>query len=91
MNPDDEKYFKERYQEVKDKVEYKEFLQSIDEIIEENEEDPFITLDQVVSMAIEKYAGRQNIQQTHTNQVQNISSLIEGNGNISIQGRLLAI
>lgn len=91
MNPDDEKYFKERYQEIKDKVEYKEFLQSIDEIIEENEEDPFITLDQVVSMAIEKYAGRQNIQQTHTNQVQNISSLIEGNGNISIQGRLLAI
>ncbi|MBO7719361.1 MAG: hypothetical protein J6S29_04320 [Methanosphaera sp.] len=91
MNPDDEKYFKERYQEIKDKVEYKEFLQSIDEIIEENEEDPFITLDQVVSMAIEKYAGRENIQQTHTNQVQNISSLIEGNGNISIQGRLLAI
>ena len=91
MNPDDEAYFKERYQEIKDKVEYKEFLNSIDEIIKENEEDPFITLDQVVTMAIEKYAGRQNIQQTHTNQVQNISSLIEGNGNISIQGRLLAI
>ncbi|RAP50302.1 MAG: hypothetical protein BZ133_05840 [Methanosphaera sp. SHI613] len=91
MNPDDEAYFKERYQEIKDKVEYKEFLNSIDEIIKENEEDPFITLDQVVTMAIEKYAGRQNIQQTHTNQVQNISSLIEGNGNISIQGRLLSI
>jgi replication factor A1 len=91
LNPDDEAYFKERYQEIKDKVEYKEFLNSIDEIIKENEEDPFITLDQVVTMAIEKYAGRQNIQQTHTNQVQNISSLIEGNGNISIQGRLLAI
>ncbi|RAP53500.1 MAG: hypothetical protein BZ137_06610, partial [Methanosphaera sp. rholeuAM130] len=57
----------------------------------ENSDDPFITMDQVVSMAIEKYAGRQNIQQTHTNQVQDISSLIEGNGNISIQGRLLAI
>jgi len=91
LNPDDEAYFKERYQEIKDKVEYKEFLNSIDEIIKENEEDPFITLDQVVTMAIEKYAGRQNIQQTHTNQVQNISSLIEGNGNISIQGRLLSI
>ncbi|MDO5825593.1 MAG: OB-fold nucleic acid binding domain-containing protein [Methanosphaera sp.] len=91
MNPDDEKYYKERYQEVKDKVEYKEFLNSIDEIISENSDDPFITMDQVVSMAIEKYAGRQNIQQTHTNQVQDISSLIEGNGNISIQGRLLAI
>ena len=91
MNPEDEQYYKERYQEVKDKVEYKEFLESIEEIIEENNEDPFITLDQIVTIAIEKYAGRQNIQQTHTNQVQNISSLIEGNGNISIQGRLLAI
>lgn len=91
MNPEDEQYYKERYQEVKDKVEYKEFLSSIEEIIEENSDDPFITLEQVVTMTIEKYAGRQNIQQTHTNQVQEISSLVEGNGNISIQGRLLAI
>lgn len=91
MNPEDEEYFKQRYQEVKDKVEYKEFLNSIDEIIEENSEDPFITMDQIATLAVEKFAGRQNIQQTHTNQVQNISSLIEGNGNISIQGRILSI
>ncbi|RAP43852.1 MAG: replication protein A, partial [Methanosphaera sp. SHI1033] len=82
---------KERYQEVKDKVEYKDFLNDIKEIKEENGDSPFITEEQIVDMAIEKYAGRQNIQQTHTNQVQEISSLIEGNGNISIQGRLIAI
>ncbi len=91
MNPEDEQYYKQRYQEIKDKVEYKQFLQDIEEIEDENSDDPFITQDQVVTMVIEKYAGRQNIQQTHTNQVQKISSLIEGNGNISIQGRLLAI
>lgn len=91
MNPEDEQYYKQRYQEIKDKVEYKDFLNDIEEIEQENSDDPFITQDQVVTMVIEKYAGRQNIQQTHTNQVQKISSLIEGNGNISIQGRLLAI
>jgi replication factor A1 len=72
-------------------VEYKDFLNDIKEIKEENGDSPFITEEQIVDMAIEKYAGRQNIQQTHTNQVQEISSLIEGNGNISIQGRLIAI
>ncbi|WP_294967245.1 OB-fold nucleic acid binding domain-containing protein [uncultured Methanosphaera sp.] len=87
----EDEYYKERYQEVKDKVEYKDFLNDIKEIKEENGDSPFITEEQIVDMAIEKYAGRQNIQQTHTNQVQEISSLIEGNGNISIQGRLIAI
>ena len=83
----EDEYYKERYQEV----EYKDFLNDIKEIKEENGDSPFITEEQIVDMAIEKYAGRQNIQQTHTNQVQEISSLIEGNGNISIQGRLIAI
>lgn len=91
MTSENEEYYKERYQEVKDKVEYKDFLKDIEEITLENSESPFITEEQVVNMAVEKYAGRENIQQTHTNQVQKISSLVEGNGNISIQGRLLSI
>ncbi|WP_323736973.1 OB-fold nucleic acid binding domain-containing protein [Methanosphaera sp. ISO3-F5] len=91
MTSENEEYYKERYQEVKDKVEYKDFLKDIEEITIENSESPFITEEQVVNMAVEKYAGRENIQQTHTNQVQKISSLVEGNGNISIQGRLLSI
>lgn len=91
MTSEDNEYYKERYQEVKDKVEYKDFLDDIEEIKEENSDSPFITEQQIVDMAIEKHAGRQNIQQTHTNQVQTISSLVEGNGNISIQGRLLSI
>ena len=91
MTSENEEYYKERYQEVKDKVEYKDFLNDIEEIRVENSEAPFITEVQIVDMAVEKYAGRENIQQTHTNQVQEISSLIEGNGNISIQGRLLSI
>lgn len=66
-------------------------MDDIEEIKEENSDSPFITEQQIVDMAVEKYAGRQNIQQTHTNQVQTISSLVEGNGNISIQGRLLSI
>ena len=86
-----EDYYKERYQEVKDKVEYKDFLNDINEIKEENRDSPFITEDQIIDMAIEKYANNKNIQQTHMNQVQEISSLIEGNGNISIQGRLISI
>ncbi|OED29497.1 OB-fold nucleic acid binding domain-containing protein [Methanosphaera sp. WGK6] len=86
-----EEYYKDRYQEVKEKVEYKDFLNDIEEIKEENSDAPFITEEQIVNMAVEKHAGRQNIQQTHTNQVQKISSLVDGNGNISIQGRLLAI
>ncbi|HIJ14962.1 MAG TPA: replication protein A [Methanosphaera sp.] len=91
MTSENEEYYKDRYQEVKDKVEYKDFLNDIEEITEENSDSPFITTEQIVNMAVEKYAGRENIQQTHTNQVQNISSLVEGNGNISIQGRLLSI
>ncbi len=91
MTSENEEYYKERYQEVKDKVEYKDFLKDIEEITIENSDSPFITEEQVVNMAVEKYAGRENIQQTHTNQVQKISSLVEGNGNISIQGRLLSI
>ena len=91
MTSENEEYYKERYQEVKDKVEYKDFLKNIKEITIENSDSPFITEEQVVNMAVEKYAGRENIQQTHTNQVQKISSLVEGNGNISIQGRLLSI
>lgn len=91
MTSEDNEYYKERYQEIKDKVEYKDFLDDIEEIKEENSDSPFITEQQIVDMAVEKYAGRQNIQQTHTNQVQTISSLVEGNGNISIQGRLLSI
>lgn len=91
MTSENEEYYKDRYQEVKDKVEYKDFLNDIEEIIEENSDSPFITTEQIVNMAVEKYAGRENIQQTHTNQVQDISSLVEGNGNISIQGRLLSI
>ena len=86
-----EDYYKERYQEVKDKVEYKDFLNDINEIQEENKDSPFITEEQIIDMAIEKYANNKNIQQTHMNQVQEISSLIEGNGNISIQGRLISI
>lgn len=84
-------YIKERYQEVKEKVTYKEFLKTIEEIQNENSDSPFITEDQLIDMAVEQNAGRKNIQQTHTNQVQKISSLVEGNGNISIQGRLLSI
>ena len=91
MPSENEEYYKDRYQEVKDKVEYKDFLNDIEEITIENSDSPFITTEQIVNMAVEKYAGRENIQQTHTNQVQNISSLVEGNGNISIQGRLLSI
>ena len=91
MTSENEEYYKDRYQEVKDKVEYKDFLKDIEEITIENSDSPFITEEQVVNMAVEKYAGRENIQQTHTNQVQKISSLVEGNGNISIQGRLLSI
>ena len=91
MPSENEEYYKDRYQEVKDKVEYKDFLNDIEEITNENSDSPFITTEQIVNMAVEKYAGRENIQQTHTNQVQNISSLVEGNGNISIQGRLLSI
>lgn len=91
MTSENEEYYKNRYQEVKDKVEYKDFLNDIEEITLENSDLPFITTEQIVNIAIEKYAGRKNIQQTHTNQVQNISSLVEGNGNISIQGRLLSI
>lgn len=91
MTSENNEYYKERYQEIKDKVEYKDFLDDIEEIKEENSDSPFITEQQIVDMAVEKYAGRQNIQQTHTNQVQTISSLVEGNGNISIQGRLLSI
>ncbi|RAP45654.1 MAG: hypothetical protein BZ135_05575 [Methanosphaera sp. rholeuAM6] len=91
MTSENEEYYKDRYQEVKDKVEYKDFLNDIEEITLENSDSPFITTEQIVNMAVEKYAGRENIQQTHTNQVQKISSLVEGNGNISIQGRLLSI
>lgn len=91
MASENEEYYKDRYQEVKEKVEYKEFLQAIEEIKEENIDSPFITEEQILDMAVEKYAGRENIQQTHKNQVQDISSLIEGNGNISIQGRLISI
>jgi len=91
MTSENEEYYKDRYQEVKDKVEYKDFLNDIEEITLENSDSPFITTEQIVNMAVEKYAGRTNVQQTHTNQVQNISSLVEGNGNISIQGRLLSI
>ncbi len=86
-----EDYIKERYQEVKDKVEYKDFLEDIREIESENTENTFITNEQIVDIAVEKHADNPNIQQTHTNKVQKISSLIEGNGNISIQGRLLSI
>ncbi|MCD7781177.1 MAG: OB-fold nucleic acid binding domain-containing protein [Methanosphaera sp.] len=85
-----EEYIKERYQEVKEKVEYKNFLNDANEINDEND-DPFTTEKQVLDMVVEKYKDNRNIQQTHTNQVQKISSLIEGNGNISIQGRLLSI
>ncbi len=91
MASENEEYYKDRYQEVKDKVEYKDFLNDIEEITEENKDAPFITTEQILNMAVEKYAGRENIQQTHVNQVQTISSLVEGNGNISIQGRLLSI
>ena len=89
--PSDDEYYKERYQEIKDKVSYKDFLKDIEEVKEENADSPFVTEDQIINMVIEKHSGRENIQQTHTNQVQTISSLVEGNGNISIQGRLLAI
>lgn len=91
MKEINEDYIKERYQEVKEKVTYKEFLNTIEEIQNENSDSPFITEDQLIDMAVEQNAGRKNIQQTHTNQVQKISSLVEGNGNISIQGRLLSI
>ena len=88
---EDDQYLKERYQEIKDKVTYKEFLNDFEEIKEVNGEDPFITEEQMLEMVIEKYAEKPNIQQTHANQVQEISSLIEGNGNVTIQGRLLSI
>lgn len=91
MTPENEDYIKERYQEVKEKVTYKDFLNDLEEIKQENADSPFTTEDQIIDMTIEKYAGRQNIQQTHPNQIQKISTLVEGNGNISIQGRLLAI
>ena len=91
MTSENEEYYKDRYQEVKDKVEYKDFLNDIEEITLENSDSPFITTEQIVNMAVEKYSDRKNVQQTHTNQVQDISSLVEGNGNISIQGRLLSI
>ena len=32
MTSENEEYYKERYQEVKDKVEYKDFLNDIEEI-----------------------------------------------------------
>ncbi len=89
--PVEEYYIKERYQEVKDKVEYKEFRTQVLEVAEEQKDNPFQTEEQLVSMVVENYSGRTNIQQTHNNQVQEISSLIEGNGNISIQGRLISI
>ncbi len=94
MSPEEpvsEVYIKERYQEIKDKVEYKEFRTQVLEVAQEQQDNPFQTEEQLVSMVVENYSGRRNIQQTHSNQVQEISSLIEGNGNISIQGRLMSI
>ncbi len=91
MSSEQEEDYKEKYQEIKDKVSYKQFLDDIEEIREENKDSPFTTEEQMVNMVVEKYAGRENIPKTTRNQVQDISSLIEGNGNISIQGRLLAI
>ena len=58
MPSENEEYYKDRYQEVKDKVEYKDFLNDIEEITIENSDSPFITTEQIVNMAVEKYAGR---------------------------------
>ncbi|WP_302290775.1 OB-fold nucleic acid binding domain-containing protein, partial [Methanosphaera stadtmanae] len=91
MTGENEDYIKERYQEVKEKVTYKDFLKDLEDIKIENVDAPFLTQQQLIDMVIEKYAEHENIQQTHTNQIQPISSLIEGNGNISIQGRLISI
>ena len=84
MTGENEDYIKERYQEVKEKVTYKDFLKDLEDIKIENVDAPFLTQQQLIDMVIEKYAEHENIQQTHTNQIQPISSLIEGNGNISI-------
>lgn len=47
----EDEYYKERYQEVKDKVEYKDFLNDIKEIKEENGDSPFITEEQIVDIS----------------------------------------
>lgn len=90
MDEIDEKLKKDAYQQVKDKVEYKQFLKDIDEFLNENDDNPFLSSEQVLLQIIEKYADNKNIQQTH-NQVQKIADLIKDNGGITIQGRLLAI
>ena len=82
---------KDAYQQVKEKVEYKQFKQRVELHLDTYKDSAFMSKDGILDMAIQEFEEGQNIQQTHTNQVEKISQLIEGNGNISIQGRLLAI
>lgn len=82
---------KDAYQQVKEKVEYKQFRDRVNHHYETYKTTPFMSAENILEMAIGEYSEAENIQQTHTNQVEKISQLIEGNGNISIQGRLLAI
>ena len=81
---------KDKYQEIKDKLTYKEFLEEIQEIKDENET-AFLTEAQAVEMVLTKYQDITNKPLTTPNQITQIVDLIDGNGNINIQGRLLKI
>ena len=85
-----EERIKERYQEVKEKVEFKQFHDEIREVSKGYDDSPYFTEDQVIDLIVNKYSESENLQQIHS-EIQKISSLIDGNGNVVIQGRLIAI
>lgn len=85
-----EERIKERYQEVKEKVEFKQFHDEIREVSKRYDDSPYFTEDQVIDLIVNKYSESENLQQIHS-EIQKISSLIDGNGNVVIQGRLIAI
>ena len=48
MTGENEDYIKERYQEVKEKVTYKDFLKDLEDIKIENVDAPFLTQQQLI-------------------------------------------
>lgn len=85
-----EERIKERYQEVKEKVEFKQFHDEIREVSKGYDDSPYFTEDQVIDLIVNKYSESENLQQIHS-EIQKISSLIDGNGNVVIQGRIISI